>query len=113
MRPEPKNAQSQWSIRFLRALRTKTGVRHIVAVRHHNRSQVSIPINHIDSHVTLWHRDAEAAVITSPFLHHVATMFSNHLNQAHRCPWAPIDLQLEKLECRRQHESTTINGSRQ
>ena len=70
---QTQNAQSKWSIRFLRALRTKTGVRHIVAVRHHTRSQVSIPIDHIDSHVTLWHRDAEAALITSPLLHDVAT----------------------------------------
>ena len=48
-------------------LRAKTGVRHTIAVRHHNRSQVSIPIDHIDSHVTLLHGDAEAAVHTPPF----------------------------------------------
>ena len=76
MCPDPKNGQSQWSIRFLRALRTKMGVRHIVAVCHHSRSQVSIPTDNIDSHLTLWHRDAETAVITSPLLDDAATRHS-------------------------------------
>ena len=49
-----------------------------------------------DSHIALRHRDAEAAVLTSPFFDNVATMFSTNLDQALRFPRAPVDLQLEK-----------------
>ena len=80
-RTHTKNAQLQRSVFFLRAFRTKTGVRHVVAARHHNRTQVSTRIDDIDSLVTLGHWDTETAVVASPFLDDVTANFPNHLNQ--------------------------------
>ena len=81
MYSDPKNAQLQRSVCILRAFRAKTSVRHVVAARHHNRTQVSITIDDIDSLVTLEHWDTETAVVASPFLDDVTAKFSNHLNQ--------------------------------
>ena len=110
MCPDPKKRKAKGPHASFALFARRRAFGHIIAVRHHNLSQVSIPIDHIDSHITLRHGDAEAAVLAPPFFNDVATMFSTHLNQALCFPRAPLDLQLEKLESRRQNEGTTING---
>ena len=80
MYPDPKMRNASSPFRFLRTFRAKTGVRHVVAVRHHTRSQVSLAIDDIDSHVTLRHWETETAVVTSPVLDDVTAKFPNHLN---------------------------------
>ena len=83
MHPDPKMRNASGPYRFLGAFRAKTGVRHVVAVRHHNRSQVSISIDDIDSLVALRHWDTvKTAIVASPFLDDVTAKFPNHLNQA-------------------------------